>query len=594
MRICRIEIENFRNFEHVNVQVGTDLVVVGENGVGKSNLMFALRLLLDPSLPDSARRLRHEDFWDGLPRPLKQSDRILISIDLTDFEGEEMQLASLAEHIVEPEPMVARLTYLWKPLDTVTEPSKDSDYEFVIFGGDRIENEVGYGIRSRLPIDVLPALRDAEADLARWTRSPLRPLLTRVNASIDHERLETLGAEIEQATAKLADTPEVSALVETINDRLTKMAGLAGKLDARLRFSPSDPDKLIRALRVYIDDGLRGMSEASLGAANILYLTLKTIEYENLAVEGTREHTFLGIEEPEAHLHPQLQRTVYRSYLKGRVGAPPVLPGSTTVILTTHSPHITSVAPIRTLVLIRNTAGASRITTTATLDVTDREARDLERYLDVTRSEILFARGVLLVEGDAERYLLPVLASKQAIDLDGLGISLCAVGSTEFRPLIKLLGPKGLDIPFAILTDRDPTASGTALGEQRVTTQILPVLADQFGIQVPALAAAATHGVFLNSHTLEVDLMRSGFANVMSEVMQELTTNHAAHERMATAAQNPDNADVVAILKDIRAIGKGRFAQRLASVIDESADAAVPPDPIAKALAYIFTRVSAE
>jgi putative ATP-dependent endonuclease of the OLD family len=217
----------------------------------------------------------------------------------------------------------------------------------------------------------------------------------------------------------------------------------------------------------------------------------------------------------------------------------------------------------------------------------------LERYLDVTRGEILFARGVLLVEGDAERYLLPVLASKRGIDLDGLGISVCAVGSAEFRPLVKLLGPKGLDIPFAILTDRDPTSSGTALGEQRVATQILPVLADQFGIPAPSLDDAAAHGVFLNSHTLEVDLMRSGFANAMSKVMQELTTNHVAHERMATAVQNLDNADVVAILKDIRAIGKGRFAQRLASVIDESA-AVAAPDAIANAFAYLLTRVSAE
>jgi putative ATP-dependent endonuclease of OLD family len=593
MRICRIEIENFRNFERVNVEVGDDLVVVGENGVGKSNLMFALRLLLDPSLPDSVRRLRQEDFWDGLPRPLKRSDRILISVDLTDFEGDEMQLASLAEHIVQPVPMVARLTYVWKPLDTVTEPAKDSDYEFIIFGGDRVENEIGYGVRSRLPIDVLPALRDAEADLARWTRSPLRPLLTRVNASIEHERLATLGSEIELATAKLAETPEVATLADTINERLAKMAGVGGKLDACLRFSPSDPDKLIRALRVYIDGGLRGMSEASLGAANILYLTLKTIEYENLAVEGTREHTFLGIEEPEAHLHPQLQRTVYRSYLKGRVGSHPTLPGSTTVVLTTHSPHITSVAPVRTLVLIRKTAGASRITTTAKLDITDREVRDLERYLDVTRGEILFARGVLLVEGDAERYLLPVLAAASNIDLDGLGISVCAAGSTEFRPLIKLLGPKGLDIPFAILTDRDPTEAGEALGEHRVTTQILPVLADQYGILLPPLAEASGHGVFLNSHTLEIDLLHSGFADAMSTVMDELTSNQAAQERMAAAIENPTEADVYRIIKDIRGIGKGRFAQRLASVIDERGESSVP-DYIHDALAYIIARVSSE
>src|SRR5438067_1775102 len=87
MRISRIEIENFRNFCHVSVNVGPDLVIVGENGAGKSNLLHALRLLLDPSLPENARRLRQEDFWDGLPRPLKASDRILISVDVTDFES---------------------------------------------------------------------------------------------------------------------------------------------------------------------------------------------------------------------------------------------------------------------------------------------------------------------------------------------------------------------------------------------------------------------------------------------------------------------------------------------------------------------------
>jgi putative ATP-dependent endonuclease of OLD family len=70
MHISRIRIQNFRNFRDLDVALGEDAVIVGENKIGKSNLLHALRLILDPSMPDSARQLREEDFWDELPRPL--------------------------------------------------------------------------------------------------------------------------------------------------------------------------------------------------------------------------------------------------------------------------------------------------------------------------------------------------------------------------------------------------------------------------------------------------------------------------------------------------------------------------------------------
>jgi AAA ATPase domain len=97
MRIARIQIQNFRNFKLLDIPVGEHAVIVGENCVGKSNLIFALRLILDPTLPDSVRKLRLEDFWDGLPRPLTKDDRIEISVDLAAFEDNEDLLAILSD-----------------------------------------------------------------------------------------------------------------------------------------------------------------------------------------------------------------------------------------------------------------------------------------------------------------------------------------------------------------------------------------------------------------------------------------------------------------------------------------------------------------
>ena len=66
LHISRIEITNLRNFAHLVLDpFPARAVIVGENGVGKSNLLHALRLVLDPELPDSARQLREEDVWEG-------------------------------------------------------------------------------------------------------------------------------------------------------------------------------------------------------------------------------------------------------------------------------------------------------------------------------------------------------------------------------------------------------------------------------------------------------------------------------------------------------------------------------------------------
>src|ERR1051326_404220 len=189
MRISRLQVQNFRNFHKLDVELGPNAVIVGENKIGKSNLLHALRLLLDPTLSDTARQLRDEDFWDGLPRPLTSKDAITISVDLADFDEDERLLAILGEHLVSTKPMISRLTYVFGPIHTKGEEITEADYDFVMYGGDRTDNKVGFEIRRRLPLALLHALRDAEGDLANWGRSPLRPLLDEAATHIDRDVL---------------------------------------------------------------------------------------------------------------------------------------------------------------------------------------------------------------------------------------------------------------------------------------------------------------------------------------------------------------------------------------------------------------------
>jgi putative ATP-dependent endonuclease of the OLD family len=266
------------------------------------------------------------------------------------------------------------------------------------------------------------------------------------------------------------------------------------------------------------------------------------------------------------------------------------------------------VAPLANVVVLRHITNEGHTVgrSLKKIKLGDEERKDLERYIDATRGELFFSKAVILVEGDAEKFLLPTLAKlyDQDLDFDAMGISICSISGTNFAPYIQLLGPKGLDIPFVVLTDFDPKNEDVSqedadpddegvsdsYGKNRVVNQIMKHILDEDVWEksdyAQVLKLAPKHGVFLNTFTFEIDVFKAGAEGEFLKAVEALTSNKKMHDRFSTLSADPASLNPEKFLKDIDSIGKGRVAQRLASVlIDENVD--VCPPYIKAALDYL-------
>jgi len=575
VELDRLRIRNFRNLAEIDIPLSPGTVVVGENRAGKTNLVHALRLVLDASLPNSDRQLRAEDFWDGLSDgspewdPMAAGEVIEVAVEMSGFDEDPVLLAVLGDAYVSEDPVRARLTFRFAPRPTPSgEEPGSSGYEWRIFGGEDENLHIAGDLRGYLHFVYLHALRDVAGDIVSWRRSPLRVLLEAAAAAASPEELQAVADAITAANAEITELEPIEQLGQRITERTREMVGENQALEADLGVAALDPLRLLRELRLFVDGGKRRpIASASLGSLNVLYLALLELGLEQ-RLRGTEiAHVVMAIEEPEAHLHPHLQRLIFRRLLR-----PEERETEQTALVTTHSPHIVSVAPPRNLVVLRSVGGRTEATVAAEAELESEEWNDIERYLDATRAELVFARRVVLVEGYTEQVLVPALAEELSLDLDQLGISVCAIHGMHFGSYVRFLS--ALEIPWALITDGDPNAKGVRAGVRRAARLLKRLESD---------AEPEDEGIFVGETTFEYDLFSASDDNAAAfcDALEGLGLSTGRAATVASWCEDGESPAADDFLPVINAAGKGRLAHRLVRARLEA------PDYVARALRYL-------
>ncbi len=443
MHISRVHIENFRLFNKLTVKLNSGLnVIIGENNSGKTALIDAIRLTLDTN---SAEWTRISDFdfhgnEDGFSIQLKFDaiipDQAHVFVEhLTHEEIEEGTRKSVlyVNFIAQRTEIVKRGS---RYIRTELRSGKNAE-------GPQIERE----IRDYLSATYLKPLRDAEAELSAGRGSRLSQILSSSKAfDRNGDNFKSLLEGLIGASKNAKNNEGLMESRQEINTHFENLTFANDEFDLAIQLlgsknfdllSQAEKERsfydILQRLSLTLDENkpLQG-----LGYNNALFMATELILLE----QEHGEFPLLLIEEPEAHLHPQLQMKLLK-YIREECsieGKPKIQ-----AILTTHSPNLASKAPLESMILMKD--GNAFPMRKGETGLADDDYVFLEKFLDVTKSNLFFAKAVLIVEGDGENILLPTIAKLLGRPLEDYGVSVVNVGSTAYARYAKIFLRKDHD-----------------------------------------------------------------------------------------------------------------------------------------------------
>lgn len=627
MYLKYLQIVNYKNLlsERFCFSKGAN-TIIGENDSGKSNAINALRLLLDDSFFYNTKRLKESDFayalgdWRG--------QWIIVSAMFVDIDADDKTTEACSEIIPDKENAaflssyikskgkdIGVITLFIRPQKSVRKKLSEAsdletfnkirknirllDYEFYFTSraqtdftnpdtylkivGDINKGEYTHpdnddasvlgcklnitDVQDHISIVFVDALRDVATEL-RKPRNPIRRIVESIEARIAPECVDRIQDQIGKLNLSISEVTQIRQIGLDINNKLNDMIGMVYSPEIALE---SQLNGEINSLARYLSIKPSNQTDIDLlglGHLNIIYMALKLVEYES---NRTRELiNIMIIEEPEAHIHPHIQKTLF-----DKLNA---TTDYTQVIMTTHSTHLSEVSEIRRVNILKSCGNHSKVMHPVNklndfgkvnLDLeTVSLSRCIERYLDAKRSVLLFSKSILLVEGDGEEILIPAMVKAAfGISLDELGIGLVNIGSTAFEYIACLYHNERIQRHCAVVTDLDAQAVSSksthfkpeaeAKGKSR-QEKLLKLFGDNEWVTP-----------FFAENTFEVQFASESENHVFLEaIIDTHYVQDAAKKKHKENLKGPIDQQADTVLTLANSIGKGWFATLLASKVD--------------------------